>query len=76
MPPEHPGDTVVRESSRLRPRARLMATLGHELISSNTVALTELVKNAFDADAHHVLVRITGEVDVAGTIKAHTGSIS
>ena len=46
----------------LRPRARMMLTIGLELISSNTVALTELVKNAFDADATHVLVRLTGPV--------------
>ena len=46
----------------LRPRARMILTIGLELISSDTVALTELVKNAFDADARHVLVRITGAV--------------
>lgn len=47
----------------MRPRARLMLTLGLELISSEVVALTELVKNSFDADATHVLVRISGDGD-------------
>ena len=74
-PSAHAGDTAVRESSRLRPRARLMTTLGHELISSDAVALTELVKNAFDADAQHVLVQVVGEVDLDGTLNAETGSI-
>lgn len=60
------------ERSRLRPRARLMTTLGHELISSDTVALTELVKNAFDADARHVLIRVDGEVEMDGTMEAGT----
>lgn len=39
-----------------------MLTIGLELISSETVALTELVKNSFDADATHVLVRLSGPV--------------
>ena len=41
----------------LRPRARLLRTLGRDLISSEKVALIELVKNSFDADATVVLVR-------------------
>ncbi|NEC19284.1 ATP-binding protein [Streptomyces parvus] len=41
----------------LRPRARLMSTLGEELISNERVALTELVKNSYDADASLVLIR-------------------
>ena len=43
----------------LRPRARLVRALGDELISSETVAVTELVKNSYDADATDVLVRFT-----------------
>ena len=72
---ERAEDGARKDRSRLRPRARLMTTLGHELISSDAVALTELVKNAFDADARHVLIRVTGEVDMGGTIKPDTGSI-
>lgn len=44
-------------SGALRPRARLIRTLGVELISSEKVALTELVKNSYDADATVVVVR-------------------
>jgi signal transduction histidine kinase len=43
-------------SSAFRPRARVLATLGHELISSDRVALVELVKNSYDADAKHVAI--------------------
>src|SRR3954454_11536378 len=59
----------------MRPRARLMLTIGLELISSETVALTELVKNAFDADATHVLVRLSGPV-VSGRIPAGQGTLT
>src|SRR4051794_1854549 len=58
-------------SGALRPRARIMRTLGDELISSEVVAVVELVKNAYDADATRVLVRFreplepgTGGIDV------------
>lgn len=43
--------------SSLRPRARLLRTFGDELISSETVAVIELVKNAYDADATKVWIR-------------------
>ncbi len=51
-----------------------MLTIGRDLISSETVALTELVKNSFDADADYVLVRVSGDV-VDGEIAAGTGCI-
>ncbi|WP_433403876.1 sensor histidine kinase [Streptomyces sp. CA-146814] len=44
----------------LRPRARLLHTIGTELISSETVAVVELVKNAYDADASCVVLRFSG----------------
>jgi anti-sigma regulatory factor (Ser/Thr protein kinase) len=54
----------------LRPRARILRTLGDELISSETVALIELVKNAFDADATRVLVRFHAPLEIgAGKIE-------
>ncbi len=54
--------TELQPSGRgaLRPRARLLRTLGTDLISSEKVALIELVKNSFDADATVVLVRFIG----------------
>lgn len=56
----------ARDSLRFRPRARLMTTLGLELISSDVVAITELVKNSYDADARVVLIRLTDESDRPG----------
>jgi len=46
----------------LRPRARIVHTFGDELISSDVVALIELVKNAYDADARRVLIRFSGHL--------------
>lgn len=48
----------------LRPRARLLRILGEELISSESVAIIELVKNAYDADATRVLVRFIGPLEI------------
>lgn len=44
----------------MRPRARLIGLIGDELISDEPVALVELVKNAYDADATCVEVRFEG----------------
>lgn len=41
-----------------RPRARVLQLLGDELIGSPRLAVFELVKNAYDADANKVVVRI------------------
>ena len=38
-------------SFKIRPYARLLTMLGDQLIKNETIALTELVKNAYDADA-------------------------
>lgn len=66
---QRPPDTSGSQS--LRPRARILRTFGDELISSETVALIELVKNSYDADAARVLIRFQeplhigrGEIDV------------
>jgi len=40
----------------MRPRARVISLLGDELISDERVAVVELVKNAYDADASEVNV--------------------
>lgn len=47
-------------SGALRPKARLLRTLGSDLISSDKVALIELVKNSYDADANVVVIRFHG----------------
>lgn len=46
------------QSEKFRPRARLLRILGEELIGDEIVAIMELVKNAYDADAENVLVEL------------------
>jgi signal transduction histidine kinase len=45
----------------MRARARLISLIGDELISDEPVAVVELVKNAYDADAKTVRVAFSGE---------------
>jgi len=44
----------------LKPRARLIRLIGQELISDEPVAVVELAKNAYDADARRFVVRFEG----------------
>ncbi|MDO8872891.1 MAG: ATP-binding protein [Methanoregula sp.] len=56
-------DLIIKTGKKaLRPRARIVHTFGDELISSDVVALIELVKNAYDADARRVLIRFSGNL--------------
>lgn len=45
--------------AKLRPRARIIRTIGDQLISGPEAALIELVKNAYDADSPSVHIKIT-----------------
>ena len=45
------------ETLSLRPYARLLTMLGDQLIKNERIALVELIKNAYDADADRVEVR-------------------
>jgi hypothetical protein len=54
---------VTSGSAPLRPRARLLHTIGTEPISSERVAVVELVKNAYDADADRVVIRLVGPLE-------------
>lgn len=50
------------------PRARLLKLIGAELISDDVVAITELVKNAHDADATLVSIQFSGVTGSDGEI--------
>jgi len=50
------------------PRARLLKLIGAELISDEIVAITELVKNAHDADATFVAIQFVGVTGSDGEI--------
>ena len=54
MPTESSGQ-IGRQA--LRPKARILRTIGDELISNETVALIELVKNAYAESARAGIVR-------------------
>jgi signal transduction histidine kinase len=45
--------------AKLKPRARIIRTIGDQLISGPEAALIELVKNAYDADSTSVLIKIS-----------------
>lgn len=47
---------LEKGSDRLRPRARIIRAIGEDLISNETIALIELIKNSYDADAHKVTI--------------------
>ena len=51
------------EDSPLKPKARLIKTIGEDLISNNIVAIIELVKNSYDANSPIVEVEFDGVVE-------------
>jgi signal transduction histidine kinase len=63
------ADSVTE--SRFKPRARLLLQLGDQLIRSENIAITELVKNSYDADASECKVTFKaidtadGEIEIA-----------
>lgn len=65
---EPAGPKAKSGVTTFRPRARLLRILGEELISDDVVAVTELVKNAHDADASHVRIRFEGVTGSEGRI--------
>ena len=51
--------TITKEIMQpFRPRARMLQLLGDELIATDRLAVFELVKNAYDADANSVTVSL------------------
>lgn len=46
----------MSEAITFRPRARLMSQLGEQLIKDESIAVLELIKNSYDADAKNVKI--------------------
>ena len=46
----------MSETLKIRPYARLLSMLGDQLIKDERIALIELIKNSYDADASWVKV--------------------
>jgi signal transduction histidine kinase len=49
---------IKKGTFKFRPRARLLNILGHELITDEVIAIIELVKNSYDADATRVTITL------------------
>ena len=56
--PSAPDGTFRSEKAAFRPRARLLRLLGDQLIRDQRIAVFELLKNAYDADAAEATVTI------------------
>lgn len=48
---------------KIRPYARLLTMLGEQLIKNERIALVELIKNSYDADADWVQIRFENFAD-------------
>src|SRR5262245_2939395 len=59
---------VQKGEVAFQPRARLLKLIGSELISDEVLAVTELVKNAHDADAANVVVDFRAVTSPEGEI--------
>ncbi len=51
---KHHTNTETEIPAKFKPRARLLIQLGDQLIKNESIALVELVKNSYDADANVV----------------------
>ncbi|MGS0569276.1 ATP-binding protein [Vibrio alginolyticus] len=49
--------------------AKIVERLGEQLVAKKTTALSELIKNAYDADAETVIVRFEGTEAPGGVIR-------
>ena len=65
---------------QFKPKARIIRTIGDQLISGPEAAVIELVKNAYDADANFVEIKFTpplqpGEGRISVTDDGHGMSL-
>ncbi|QNR83422.1 ATP-binding protein [Pedobacter riviphilus] len=51
-----------------RPRARIIKVIGQELISNDVIALVELIKNSYDADARNIDIELNDIFSESGEI--------
>jgi len=58
-----------------RPHARIITMIGEQLIRNEKVALMELIKNSYDADASWVQVRFINFKDEGGELKIKKDSV-
>lgn len=63
-------DDLFAETTELnfKPRARIIKVIGQELISNDVIALVELIKNSYDADALNIEIELNNIFSEKGTI--------
>lgn len=61
-------DIDIAIANTFKPRARIIKIIGQELISSDIIALVELIKNSYDADADEVDIHLNNIFDERGEI--------
>ena len=54
--------SINKGSFVFKPKARIIKTIGEELISNDNVAVVELVKNSYDAESPIVEITFNGIV--------------
>lgn len=60
---------------KLKPRARIIRTIGDELISNDIIAIIELVKNSYDANSEIVTIEFKGHVSTRDIVDSKTKTI-
>ncbi|WP_375055621.1 ATP-binding protein [Zobellella sp. DQSA1] len=63
------NDSSTSSSYIFRPKARIMVLLGDQLIKNHTLALFELVKNSYDADANKINLQLNDIDTTNGSIE-------
>ncbi len=58
----------IQVANVFKPRARIIKIIGQELISNDVIALVELVKNSFDADAQKIELSLNNIFTASGEI--------
>lgn len=61
-------DVEIEVANIFRPRARIIKIIGQELISSDVIALVELIKNSYDADSEEVVIELNNVFENDGEI--------
>ena len=54
----------MKNTPSFRTRARILCQLGEQLIKNESIALLELIKNSYDADATQCDILMTNPSDV------------
>jgi signal transduction histidine kinase len=60
---------MPKKTLKIRPYARLLTMLGEQLIKNEQIALAELIKNAYDADADWVKVSFVDFLEKEGRLE-------